>query len=312
MADWDLYTIDHPTSGGFNGNEAELDDVYHIVHPQAASYILDEGRIRTGVVYDESRLNKSRTTVIWLSANLWSAGSIYGTVRFRFPWKKLIDGCQFYWVEAMAYSPPAYRILVTKNDYSHLGLTPYDPATHRGPLRSIGDSWYRNRNCTAEFMIDRDLELKECTSFHPEKHRENGCRIYKHGCRHLKTSQQETAGWMVSRILSHGVHAVDHTYTRIMEQSRGSSPKLSGEFDAGISGLFFMLGLHKPGCYKGAVTSELPAKAIVKGALSLLSADQVSEAREVIGLLDSYATFAQGLQELVEDHFGLSGWKIDP
>jgi len=42
--------------------------------------------------------------------------------------------------------------------------------------------WYSNSTYTAEFILDRDLDLSEATCFQPEKHKENGCRIYKGGC----------------------------------------------------------------------------------------------------------------------------------
>jgi len=36
----------------------------------------EDGRIKTGLVYDQSWLNKSRISVAWVSANIWAQGSI--------------------------------------------------------------------------------------------------------------------------------------------------------------------------------------------------------------------------------------------
>lgn len=304
MADWDQFTIDDPATGGLNSKAGVLEEIYHIVHPQAASYILDEGLIRTGLVYDESKLNKSRTTVIWLSANLWSPGSIYGTVRFAFPWLSVIAGCRFYWVEWMNYRPPAYRILVTKNDYSHLGLTPYDPTTDKGPLRSLNGVWYRNSQDTAEFMIDRDLSLSEATRFQPEKHKENGCRIYKSQCQHLQTSTMDTAMWMVSHVLSRGIHTIDHTYK--------SHFPYSPDLEHGISGIWLRLGGMGTSHCSGSVGPGQQAKSIIKGALGLLAADRRVEAKELTSLLNSVATLQIGLEEIVREHFDYPGWKLGP
>jgi hypothetical protein len=302
MADWDRFTIDEPTTGGLKAKADELKEIHHIVHPQAASYILDEGRIRTGLVYDESKLTKSRTTVIWLSANLWDPGSIYGTVRFAFPWLDLIQGCRFYWVEGMDYRPPAYRILVTKNDYSHLGLTSYDPKVDKGPLRFLNGLWYRNSKDTAEFMLDRDLDLSEATRFQPEKHKENGCRIYKSGCRHLKTPTMDTAMWMVSHVLSRGIHTIDHVYKSYFPRSP--------DLDHGMSGIWLRLGGFNHSHFSGSIGPGPQSHSIIKGALGLLAADRRVEAKELTSLLDSPATLEKGLEGIVNDHFNVSGWKI--
>lgn len=62
----------------------ELTTVRHVVHVPFARRIVEDGRIKAGLVYDESRLNKSRISVAWVSANTWGPGSIYGTVEFQF------------------------------------------------------------------------------------------------------------------------------------------------------------------------------------------------------------------------------------
>src|SRR5689334_424834 len=96
----------------------ELSTVRHIAHVPAARRIIEDGRIRAGLVYDESRLNKSRISVAWVSANSWALGSIYGTVEFQFSWADIVAGQNIYWVEAMAYRPPAFRLLLSKRTIS--------------------------------------------------------------------------------------------------------------------------------------------------------------------------------------------------
>ncbi len=111
-----------------------FDEVTHITHLESAARVIADGKIRADLVFDTSRLNTERIRVVWLSPNTWVNGYRYGGTAFRFDWKLLVQQFhRFYWVEAMAYSPPAPRILLTKKNRSSLGLQPYDPTTGNGP-----------------------------------------------------------------------------------------------------------------------------------------------------------------------------------
>jgi hypothetical protein len=87
----------------------ELDVVRHIAHVPHARRIVEDGRVKAGLVYDESKLNTTRLSVAWVSANTWAWGSMYGTVEFQFSWADLIEWFpRVYWVEEMPdYRPPA-------------------------------------------------------------------------------------------------------------------------------------------------------------------------------------------------------------
>jgi hypothetical protein len=125
-------------------NSADLTTVRHIAHVQDARRIIEDGRLKAGLVYDESRLNRSRISVAWVSANTWALGSIYGTVEFQFAWADLVAGRNVYWVEAMNYRPPAYRLLLSKRDISAGLIKPYNPAKDEGPLRLSNGKYYWN------------------------------------------------------------------------------------------------------------------------------------------------------------------------
>src|SRR5712691_9415636 len=102
MSEWEHYRIRLPKGSGWQAGDGRvLETVYHVVHVPDARRILEDGRLKAGPVYDESRLKKSRMCVTWLSANTWAPGSIYGNVQFAFPWSQQIIGRRFYWVEAM-------------------------------------------------------------------------------------------------------------------------------------------------------------------------------------------------------------------
>ncbi len=106
MKEWEDYKI----KGGFATTGTELNTVRHVAHAPTACRIIEDRKIKAGLVYDESRLKKSRISVTWVSANTWAWGSIYGTVEFRFNWKQLIERKKIYWVEAITtYRPDACR-----------------------------------------------------------------------------------------------------------------------------------------------------------------------------------------------------------
>jgi hypothetical protein len=135
--EWSTYRIGFPDSSNQKSIAGRvLDTVYHVAHVAGARRILEDGRLKAGIVYDESKLRKSRIAVTWMSANTWAYGSIYGNVAFSFSWKKQVARKNIYWVEAIpSYRPAAYRILLSDRDLNSKYVQPYDPETDRGPLR---------------------------------------------------------------------------------------------------------------------------------------------------------------------------------
>lgn len=78
--------------------------VHHITHIKDAIRIVKDGVIRSSLIWDESKLNNTRTCVSWVSSNYWS-GSIYGNISFESLWEALVKGKQFFWVEAYKKMP---------------------------------------------------------------------------------------------------------------------------------------------------------------------------------------------------------------
>lgn len=308
MNEWDDYKIKIPKPGERADNVSELDEINHVVHPAAARRILVDGKIRAGIVHDESRMNNSRHHVVWLSANTWAPGSIYGTVQFTFPWEKVIEGRKMFWVEAMTYPNPAYRLLVTNKDVSHLAfLKPYDPAVDKGPVRFRNGTWYWNSKDTSEFLVDSDFDLSDCIGFKGIAHRKDRCRIYKSSCPELEVLHFITGGRMLAFLISSGIHAVD---SALKIPPEGSSRPFSYDLDNAVSGIWFLLVNNKDSRFKGSINKIRDSKAIVMGALSLFGNDRPDEARNLVGLLDNETTFQSALEEIVNDHFGTTGWKL--
>lgn len=185
------------------------------MHVPTARRIIEDRKITAGLVYDESRLNRSRVSVTWVSANTWAYGSIYGTVEFQFDWKPLVEGNKVYWVEAMEqYNPAAYRFLLTPREPNELGsgmVQPYDPTKDDGPLRKSGDKWYWNGNFTSEFMIADDLHLRQATGLAFVSHHPQFCRTFGTACADRKENPtwDQTGGRILAYILAHKIRILD-------------------------------------------------------------------------------------------------------
>jgi hypothetical protein len=180
MIEWTDYRINFSASSNVLVPRGQiLEKIYHVVHVPTARRILEDSCLKAGLIYDESKLRKSRIAVTWLSANTWGPGSIYGNVQFAFPWADQVDGCRFYWVEAMTgYRPHAYRILLTDRDLSQSkNVQEYDPSSDKGPLRERGGVWYWNASYTSEFMVEGDIGLEHCTDIDFIGHHSDICRL---------------------------------------------------------------------------------------------------------------------------------------
>jgi hypothetical protein len=97
--EWERYACRIPACGDRRFDRrvcATLTEVYHVAHVPDACRIIEDGRIKAGLIGDESRLRRTRTSVCWLSANYWQPGSIYGTVQFTFRWEDIIRDSDVY------------------------------------------------------------------------------------------------------------------------------------------------------------------------------------------------------------------------
>jgi hypothetical protein len=237
VSEWTPYRVRIPREFAPSPREGQrLETVYHVVHLPAARRILEDGRLRGGLIYDESRLRKSRICVTRLSANSWAPGSIYGNVQFAFPWSKQIRNRRCYWVEAMTgYRPHAYRILLTDRDLSESKyVREYDPASSKGPLRECDGTSYWNNQFTSEFLVEGDIELDECTGFDFVSHHSSICRLNGASCPDFNRTSQAVGGQAIAFLLGHGRHSIDH----VLKQRSRLEPqrRLADAVDTGIDG----------------------------------------------------------------------------
>jgi len=144
--EWAPYAVGSPSlrPNWTNDDCCPFESVFHVCHVQDAYRIFEDGKIRSSLVWDESRLKNTRTCVSWVSPNTWAAGSIYGNICFEFDWRELVQGKRLFWVEAISYyNPAAYRILVSANS-PLTKLQGFDPRRKSRPLfyDFERDIWY--------------------------------------------------------------------------------------------------------------------------------------------------------------------------
>jgi len=203
--EWTPYSVGEPSTkpNWTNSDCSPFETVYHICHVKDAFRYIEDGDIKSSLVWDESKLRNTRTCVSWLSPNLWSAGSLYGNIRFDFEWPKLVKGKKFYWVEAMTnYRPTAYRILIT--DDESFGLTEYPPEDGDGPLYydKKNDIWYCNGDLTGEFMVDSDLSLRKCSAVGFVHHHDVLCRKDGSGCADRRQRGAVAGAKLIARLIA--------------------------------------------------------------------------------------------------------------
>lgn len=301
MADWETYSF-KPSAG------CRLSSVYHVVHLPVARRILEDGALRAGLIADESKLNRSRTCVTWLSANTWANGSIYGNVQFAFDWADIIDGLQVYWVEAMTgYSPAAYRFLLTDREMSmSKHVKPYDPTIDEGPLVRRGGEWFWNDAYTSEFMIEADISLDTCKDVRFIRHHPKICRSGRSKCEYKAFSETKTGGCILALLLGSSLNSADHAFLREREDG---TRRLTASAEDGITGIFFALGKRK-NWFNGSISRPESCLSVLRGALALHGSGQYEAAKELASLLQSQELFERTLEVIIEEHFEMPGYQL--
>ena len=295
-AEWTPYSCVIPPDE--ERGTVKLESVYHVTHASTALRIIEDGEISQGLVYDESKLNVTRHTVVWVSPNTWYDGSRYGTVQFEFDWKSLAQDRMIYWVESVdRYRPSAVRFFVARSEMRGIELfRKYDPVSDDGPLRLIDGVWWRNRAYTLELMVDRDLLLSECRRIAFIEHHSRFCNIGASRCGELGKNGDEASARVLSYLLTTRRAAVNHAFLR-------PEGGLTHTVDRGISNICFQLGYLSG--FKGGIGDGEQAEAVVQGALSALALDRKHEARQLASLLASERVLFAVLNRLCRELFSV-------
>lgn len=148
----------------------------------------------------------AKTLETSIQGNHWANGSLYGNIEFHFDWRDLIEDKKFFWVEAIAYNPHAFRILIT--DKKQVGdLEPYPVESGKGPLffDKAAGQWYWNGNLTGEFMLDEDLPLRRATKIGFCGHHPNICRKDASACGDRDLKWNHAGAQLIGKAIAQGV-----------------------------------------------------------------------------------------------------------
>jgi hypothetical protein len=205
---WHNFPISYPPpKRGFTNGCLKLDEVTHIAHVTDAIRIIEDRRIRSSLVYDESCLNTKRTQVSWVSPKTWAYGYIYGNVAFAFDWSSLVKGKKLYWVEHRQTSGQNIcRFLISDGDFTDHPVTEYDCTRPHGPLfyDAKHKTWFHNNNVTSEYMVLSDLQLSDCSRICFVDHHPRYCNKSGSACLDLKRSHYEAGIEVICKLIGTG------------------------------------------------------------------------------------------------------------
>ncbi|HLJ27483.1 MAG TPA: hypothetical protein VKY85_12290 [Candidatus Angelobacter sp.] len=206
--EWEEYCVGEPStrSDWINVNCCPFETVYHVAHVFDAFRIFEDRRLRATLVKDEDKLNKTRSSVTWLSPNTWSNGSHFGNIGFAFDWKELMQGKKFYWIGGMPYRTKTFRILVT-DDEPTVDLKQYRPEKDNGPLYhdTASGTWYWNGETAGQFMFDGDLWLEECKAVSFVNHKDDSCKKNGRSCSDMGLQGHQAGAALLSRLIAQNV-----------------------------------------------------------------------------------------------------------
>lgn len=297
---WNEFARPVPKAVRRNEDCVKLDRIYHVTHTSSSLRILDDREIGKRLISDESVLNETRTTVVWLSPDYWHNGFRYGNVRFAYEKRKL------YWVEVIRYNTPACRFLVTDKDVSRLPVVAYDPATEDGPLRFAQGSWWRNGSVTLEIMLDEDLPLANCRAVDFVQHHPNQCALHGGGCRDKGTDGYNAAARFMAYVLARDIDCVDDAM-KVVEPNE----RMSSAADQGLSWLMVRLGAIS-NKLEGPLKSKDGAEVALRAALLQLTHGDTSGAKRTARLIGSDDLVRNCLAEISFERFGLKDVLVDP
>jgi hypothetical protein len=199
---WHQFHVGSPDTSQYDCQP--LTKVYHTAHLESAHRIIIDGKIRSGLVFDESKLKTERILVAWLSPNEWIQGSRYGSISFVFDWPTLSEGHRAYWIESIHHRPKGSRILLTMNDHSNKPdlFIPYDPKAGGGPwwFDVASGTHYWNAEHYLEFMVEHDIDMSDLKGLEYVEHHKRQCKISPRNCPERGLQPWDAAGRFLARL----------------------------------------------------------------------------------------------------------------
>jgi len=155
-------------------------------------------------------------------------------------------------------------------------------------------------------MVEGDLELDHCTDMDFVEHNQSVCRPFGSLCPERKTSKSVVSARVLAFLLANDLHCVDSVLKKpsIFDTSR----PLSDTVDAAATSISRQL--RDKYDYSGRVESKDEQLSILSAALGSLAAGQKNTALNLVSLLKSPECFDLRLENVINRHFGTSGWKL--
>jgi hypothetical protein len=302
MEEWEQFKVGEPSrSRWVNTNCVSFDAVTHTSHIDSALAIIRDQEIRPSLVFDESKLNKQRVLVCWLSPNSWNAvGSRYGNVDFRFDFRKLIEGRNYYWIESIAYKITACRILIT-DIVRDLLLPRYDPTLGNGPWRfdeSEGTHYFNNNYCL-EFMVEAPIPLSMLASLNFTTHSDRYCALNRSSpnrCSEFGLRDIKGAARFVTRLAVVGVRI-----TRLLKDNETAKRIIKLAV-----GDFAFYSADKP---TGDISADSSlAVPLARAAMSAYTYGRSDEAKSLAGQFENPEEYAKAVGQIMTEITGVTDW----
>ncbi|MCA8936472.1 MAG: hypothetical protein KDB68_09700 [Planctomycetes bacterium] len=295
-----------PYKAKSSGKEKEpLGIVYHVTHIEGALQIAHSGQIRAHLVSDTSRMNAFRVEVVWLSPNEWFKGSMYGQIRFVMDWNTPIK-METYWVEAMAYTPPAPRILfaMPADIPTGLKMAKYDPKVGDGPwyVDAAGMNWWHG-DYTLEFMYMGDLDLKYVKRVDFVPHHSTHCLLLKapaSDCPDASISEFEAGACFVAGLICRGLPSLNDAF---------QDPKGSGSASPSLRSALSHIGTWfiPSGGYSGSLTTADPMSPTIAHAMfAAMSRKAKDEVKALARMFVSADEARSAIKVVMARHFSVT------
>lgn len=308
--EWNEFSVGLPSkrSNWTNKDCFPFSSVSHVTHIDNSLTILGDQKIKSGLVYDDSLLNRHRILVTWLSPKLWGSGYRYGNVRFNYEWDKIIKNKRFYWVEIIRYDIPACRILITDKKYSD--LLEYDPENKEGPwwYDTRKKRHYHNDNCCLEFMVETDLKLTSDVRIDFVDHHNKWCSIHRYNpqdCPEVGLPSWTAAGIFLSNILARSIDIPFQLF-----KNDDNDEKISKTLRYCWSALCFYLTEADDISFIGKTThKDEIAMALSRAICNAYANSSCEEWKKLISIFKSKNHLAKSLAKLIALHFDLDDWQ---
>lgn len=282
-------------------------EVSHVSHIKNALNIVSEGKLKSGLIFDECKLNEERILVNWVSPNDWdgAGGFRYGHIRYTFNWQKLIDGMNYFWVESIAYGIPACRILVTEKDYSDT-LSIYDPTLRDGPwwYDKSNDKHYRNGHYCLEIMVERDLYFSEVIEVDFVQHHPRFCCL-PYRCDEQKLRTDKAGSIFIAGIVGQNI---DCDWPKFYKKKEDRL-RLEWSFEESVEFIWrYIENLEDfSGKLKSTDDAALP---LARAILSAYANSNHDEIEKLVPLFKSQKSLKYSCAKLLAETFGIPEWKF--